>query len=65
MTATQRSLSLAAALGHQLQVGLLLTDMKGELRATHWRQPPRARYRLADLHLGTIGAALSAVLLCH
>ena len=35
----------AAALGHQLlQVGLLLTDMKGELTATHWRQPPNARY---------------------
>ena len=35
----------AAALAHQLlQAGSLLTDMKGELVATHWRQPPRARY---------------------
>jgi hypothetical protein len=62
-------LSQAAALGRQLlQAGLLLTDMKGELTATHWRQPPRARYWLADLHLSATDAAVSLALSfcqCH
>jgi hypothetical protein len=63
MTAIYGNPNQATALGHQLlQAGALLTDIKGDLSATHWRQPPRARYWLADLHLSTPDAAPSAVL---